>query len=222
MPRKLIDEEGNEVEVPTEEESKEAEKKAKEAGVSEYRTGIRKDLKIEDNKGIREHMKDLETNLNPNWKEVRGKLDRQDKLIEQLKKDGKTVDENGNIIDAPAGMTSEEVSEQIETGVKKSTFKNEQEKLLSQYGEEDKKVVEDYLTRLMSGKEQSISNLYNTFKEASVLAFPDRKVNPLGDAINRGGLPPKSTKDTGDLNTEQKELADKLDLSDEDIEKYGK
>jgi len=220
MPRQLYDEDSNPIEVPTDEELKANEQKAKEESVKEYEENLKKELKIEGDKKIQDHLKELEEGTNPNWKEVRQTLKRQEQVIAQLKNEGKTIDKDGNIVKADENLSKDELNKQIEDGVKRTAYKMEKEKMLTSFNGEEQKVVQSYLDRLMVGQEETILNLTKSLEDAIKLSFPDRSISSTRRAMNAGGRPPMLDVNKN-LSSEQKDLGSKLGLSEEDIKKYS-
>lgn len=149
--RKLFDAEGKEVEVPDEAEI-EALKKAEE------------DLKaFNEGKGVK------------NLREV---LSRRDEELEVARKakqelEAKLAERGEDETKAPEVLSPEKIQELIQQGIHGSMVGVEVQKALSQYSEEDRKVVKRYYDKLSNGESVDINNVSTFLDEAARFAFPD-------------------------------------------------
>ena len=147
MPRKLVDEEGNEVEVPTDEE----------LAALKVTAQVEADKKVEEAKMQWEKdKKELEGQVNPNWKAMRESNER---LKEAVKASGKEVDEQGNIIEKPVGLSRDEVVKTTEEAARKVYLEGQIASRLGQYDNETSKVVKYYFDKLSAGETVDASNL---------------------------------------------------------------
>lgn len=218
MPEKIILEDGTEREVPTEEEEKanqEALDTAKKT--SEDLDALKTEFEVPEGKDLNEFMKELKDDANPNFKAMREKTKN---LETSLKAQGKEIDENGNIIEKEKSITEEDV---INT-TKKTMYESEKSKMLSQFTEEEKKVIEFNLNKLMTGEETTTENLQKFGAQAIVLSYPEKASNQLNSSINSNGRPPLAGKDPKkEMTSEAKDLGMKeFGLSEDDFKKETK
>ena len=171
-PRKLVDEEGNEVEVPTEEEiaalKADADKKVAEAQAA-----------------FNKEKEELEKQVNPNWKAMREKSDR---LEAAIKTTGKEVDEQGNIVEKPIGLNKEEVIKTSEDAARKVYLDGQIASRLGQYDTETAKVVKHYFDKLTMGEQVTVENIDSFMKQAEGAASPERSAR-TASSYERGGVP---------------------------------
>jgi ferritin-like metal-binding protein YciE len=157
---RIILEDGSEKEVPSDEEL--AEMKAASERAKELET------KLEETSNL---MKELEEGVNPNFRAMREK---QKILIEQLKKEGKEVDENGNIVDPNTNFNAEEIMKKAEETGKRSALQTllEERKnsFFKKYDAETKQVVEQYFNKLSTGEELTLDNVEKFIKQAEQLS----------------------------------------------------
>ena len=158
-PRKLYDTDENgklvEIEVPTAEEL--------EAQISQ---------KVGETKAEYDNrIKEMEADLNPNIRELRQGFNAAKKKIEALEAQGKTLDDNGNVIDKEIKYNPEDIDRKINESIAKSTFTTEKQRLLGRFGDK-KDLVEHYLNKLLTGEDQTVENLYKFAGEAEQLANP--------------------------------------------------
>lgn len=148
MPRKLLDEQGNEVEVPTAEEIKALEDKAASADTLT--------TELETLKGDR------------NFKILRGKAEKYDKIREKAEAEGKSVDEEGNIIEQEAPMTKEEMKEIARQEATGAFIGNHLKGKLNSIADENhRKAVEIYYNKLAAGETiEDIAQIDKIFSEA--------------------------------------------------------
>lgn len=213
MPRTLYDDSGNPVEVPTDDEAKEA-LEAQEQKVVEAQGGfenLRTELGITEGESITEAITKLKDSGDGNWKKMR---ETNTNLKMAVEKAGKKVDDNGNIIDE-SNLSPADIDKKIADGVSVATFKNEKDKIVAKYPAEQQEVFKKYLDQLLKGQDKSISNLVQASTDAERLAFPNAA--PIVNKDVRVGLPTTEVK-KGKLNSDQKDLGKKLGLTNEDLE----
>ena len=85
----LYDEQGNEVEAITKEEADALQKP------NELLTDLLTELGAEKPEDLKEKIKELKDSENPNWREARGKIKTLERTLEELKSQGKTINEQG-------------------------------------------------------------------------------------------------------------------------------
>jgi ribosomal protein S4E len=189
MPRTLTDADGNEYEVPTDEELAELQEKAKKA-------------------------EELENNPEEkNWKEMRESKKR---LIDALRAQGKNVDDNGNVIEDNK-LSAEDISKITSEQVKESLFESEKERVRAQFPENDRELFDYYLTKLMSNEEKSIANLIKFSEEAKAFVYPPTHESRLDRAMNAriGGVPNSNNQE---VSSTAKEMASDFGISPEELE----
>lgn len=216
MPRENIyDGDGNEItDIPTEEELKAQIDSSK----NEFEQGIRKEYEIPEDTSVKEFVKGLEEATDPNYKEVRQKFKRYEQIIEDLKSQGKEVDDTGKIIDKPDVLSKEDIEKTSQETTQRYIYDTEKAKLLSSFSEDEKKVVNSYLTKLMTGEDQTVDKLLGVFKEAVQLAIPERTIDPLKRSVGiRGESPLRADGGNTTLSSEQKDFAKKFGITDEEI-----
>lgn len=185
MPEKIVLEDGTEREIPTEEELKALNEKV--ATSEQSLTELQKELGLQEGASIVDSIKELKESANPNWPAAREKM----KKLQQVAKDkGINVDDSGNIVENNT-IRPEDLDAKIQQKSTEISFNNKKEEVLSKYKEEDKKVVEHYLNKLMTGEEPSISNLIKFQKEAERLAFPN-EIDPMKQVFNTTGGAPRT------------------------------
>jgi len=208
MPQTLFNEDGTSVEMPTQEEISQ-----------QFEKQIRTEYQIPENQTFGDFVKELQESSNPNWKEVREKIKRYEKTIDELKLQGKEINNEGKIVDK-LNLSAEEIDKKIKLGVNEGTFSVEKGRLFSTLDDGDegkKKAVDIYLTKLLSGEEKNIDNLYKYFEEAVRIVYPESTANPLKKSMNVQGKPPLQADKGEKLTEDQKDLGKKLGLSDEDL-----
>ena len=179
--RELFTEDGDKVEVPTEEELKEL-KEAQEK--LKGQDGITKELEEANAK-----LEDYENNpLQKNIKLVRTI---KDNLTKKLKEQGKEVEVDettGNVtLKTEAKMTQEDLDDRSKIIARQELLNIEKSKVFGKYDEEKRKVVEHYYDKLSAGEDMSIDNLNKFVSEAEKLAGVEA---PKGTTPGVNGQPP--------------------------------
>lgn len=178
--RTLYDENNNPVEVPDVEE------------IEAYKSNAEKIQELEDKAKLADTLS-ADKNL-INWQKAR---DNEKKLVAELKKHGKDMDEEGNFID----FASEKENQIRTIAMKEAKMAMLEERLneeLGRYAPESRDVVKKYFDKLTTGEEVSMSNVRSFLSEAEKLAIPNN-VNPIMNRISnsQGGVPDYD----GDKNT---------------------
>ena len=200
---KIILEDGSEKEVPSDEELAEmisASERAKEL-----------ETKLAETTNL---MKELEEGVNPNFRAMREK---QKVLIEQLKKDGKDVDENGNIVNHNNNFNTEEIMKKAEEIGKKSAnqaiLEERKNSFFNKYDEETKKVVQHYFSKVSSGEELTLDNMEKFVKQAEQLSNVPEEHSSIINTPSFGGSPKfkiESNKNSFSETDEAKNLAKEI------------
>lgn len=182
MPRKIVLEDGSEIEVHTDEEL--ADLKSKAERVTTLETELER-LK-----------KEAENKENPDWRVARRKLE---KMEQQLKEQGKGVKEDGSIIDQPPVIDPQEILKQATEAATKTAndvaLTRYKDELLNSFDEETRKVVQHYYNKLSTGEELSFDKIRSLVSEASRLATPSEQA-PSGRGGTGIGAPPRITFDS--------------------------
>lgn len=159
MPRKIVLEDGSEIEVPTEEELTDLKSKADKASTLEA--------------DLEKIKKEAENKENPDWRLARRKLER---MESQLKEQGKGVKEDGSIVDQPTHIDPQEILKQATEIASKTAndvaLTRYKDELLGSFDEETRKVVQHYFNKLSTGEELSFDKIRSLVNEASILAAP--------------------------------------------------
>lgn len=175
MPRTIVTEDGNTIEVPTEEELKALQDSA--AKAEEFRK------KAEDLEAAKSKYES--DPVEKNWRELRAKTER---LEAQIKEQGKMVAADGTISDAPKSLTPEEIEAKARAAARSELVGQQKKNLLSKFDDEKKKVVEHYLDKLTAGEDVSVDNIEKFVQEASLLAEPPKSGVQRTPFVN--GQPP--------------------------------
>ena len=185
MPKTVTLDDGTEEEVYTKEEVEGYQKGSdKNKERKEELSQLREKLEVGEDGKIIDSISELKENANPNFAKFRKKHTAMEK---ELKEKGVTLDDDGNIIDGEARMTSEEVQAMVDKGVDLKLSGNAEENALAQFEGEDKKLVKHYLDKLIP----TGGTLEENLELAISKAFPSRDVNDIKLSIssNGGGRP---------------------------------
>jgi hypothetical protein len=179
--RVLYTEEGDEVKVPGEETIAELQKQ------QEFVDSLKKDLEIGDGEDLQEKIKELKEGVNPHWGETRKQIKMLEKTIEVLKAQGKTIDENGNIVDHK-GQDIEEMKKAAREEARKELILDRIEDSLDVYDEEEKKVINHYFKKLTAGEELTVKNVEEFIDKAiKASGLGVKQVDEAKRSINRIG-----------------------------------
>lgn len=179
--RILYTEEGDEVKVPAEETIAELQKQ------QEFVDSLKKDLEIGDGDNLEEKIKELKEGVNPHWGETRKQIKMLEKTIEVLKSQGKTIDENGNIVDSK-GQDIEELKKAAREEARKELILDRIEDSLDVYDEEEKKVINHYFKKLTAGEELTVKNVEEFIDKAiKASGLGVKQVDEAKRSINRIG-----------------------------------
>lgn len=124
-----------------------------------------------------------------NWNNLR---QTNDKLKEALKAQGKEVKEDGTIVEAQKTFDPQELlnkaSEVATARANEIATENYKRTLLSKYSDDEKKVIDHYYNKLMTGEQVTVENIDKFIGEASRLANPDQNNSSVQSF---GGQPPR-------------------------------
>ena len=177
MPRKLYDEDGNEVSVPTDDELKDLQTKAEQVGkLSEFDKtlkSLRDSLGLKDSDDLLEAVKEAKESANPNWKATRNKLERLTTFIKTNIKDAE-FDEEGNV-KTPANNTIDpnKIQQDMENTARKILNEGTLTQRLAKYPADKREIVKTYFNKLSAGEELSAETIEKYMPDAERLAFPN-------------------------------------------------
>ena len=127
---------------------------------------MRKILGIDETADIKETIKALKEGENVDWKAAREKIGRLEVLTGKLRKEGKDVDDEGNIIENKQSMTEEQVKETAKKVANDTLLDNRKNELLSKYNEEDRKVIDATFNKLSQGEKLTLANINGIMESA--------------------------------------------------------
>ena len=138
-------------------------------------------------------IKEMEGDLNPNWKEARKVMSEQQKKIAALESTGKTIDDKGQIVDLKPEISLDDVGKRAEEAAIRAHMNIKKEEYLSQYDEETRKVVEHNYNKLTAGEQITVTNMGQFIEQAEMLSTPNRG-NVIRNAVTsiRGVAPSKA------------------------------
>lgn len=185
---KLYDEQGNAVEAFTKEEV-DAVKVAAETKASDFE----------------KKLKDMEQEVNPNWKKVREELTnaqlKAKEMEERLVKSGVTLDQPAVSIEVLRQEAAKVADERY--------LQAEKSRLMGHYSDAERGVVEKYFSKLTTGENVTVETLSSFMAQAEQLAgVGGQTLSPAQRALASSGRPP-----LGSLET------DKTDYSESDAGK---
>lgn len=171
----VVLEDGSTIEVPTEEEIKALQDKA---GQVDTLNKTVEDLQ----KAKAEYEKDP---VEKNWKQMR---ENNDKMKKALQDQGKIVNDDGTIVEKSIIPTLQEIEQTATNAAKRVSLETAKAQALSQFGEEDRKLVEHYLNKLTTGEQVDSTNIYKFIQDAAILAKPTQ---PVRKVFSPNGQPPQ-------------------------------
>ncbi len=213
MSRKLFDSEGNEFEVPTEEELKDLTTKAESVGkldeLQKLEGEVRKSLGIEKEEDLMKAITLAKEAANPNWKKTRDKIAKLEAFAEA--NGGKVDEETGDVSKEEKQLTKEEQAEETRKTTREEIYKTDLDKKISKYPEKQREVMRKYFDKLSAGEELNAENIDKYTKEAEALVFPKGIPTPTVDG---GGNPVIDAPKEGDYSGTQegKDAGEMLDI----------
>ena len=149
-----------------------------------------------------------------NFRALREKADSWEKRAKALEAKGKTIDDNGDVVDFEQKVSMKDVEDRARQIARGEQLNLKKEELLSRYDDDMRKVVEHNYNKLVNGEEVSVGNMDTFFAQAELLSTPG-KTNPIRTAISqsRGNASINSNKsDFGD-SEDGKSLANNMGLN---------
>lgn len=147
-------------------------------------------------------VKDLKESENPNWKAAREKISNLEKLNAELAKQGKMLNDAGQIVDK-SGLSAEEIVKQSKEAARQELIQEKMEDSLEGINEEEKKVVLHYYNKLSAGEEITLRNVDKFLTEAKKLANVESNAsstkisaNRIGSSVSNTGGAAKNFADT--------------------------
>lgn len=179
MPRQITLEDGSQMEVPTDEELTALRTKATQA-----------DTLSVDIATLKQQKEALENDpATKNFTVLRGI---NQKLTDALKKQGKTVAEDGTVSEEKKSLTEEEIEAKMKKVTQGEILAAQKKSVFAKFDEEKRKVVEHYFNKLTAGEEVTPDNIDKYVREAQQLADP-QAANAKPRHITVNGQPPKFT-----------------------------
>lgn len=157
-----------------------------------------------------ERIKDLEKEINPNWKEARGVIASLKKAVEA--KGGK-VDDTGALIDEkPINMQM--VEERAREAARRELLGSEIENRLNSYNEDSRETIKGYFDKLSAGENLNIGSIHKIMDDAEQLVLGTSRPSPRGSTLIRGSAPSRgdSNQESYDKKPEGKNLMSAMGL----------
>lgn len=179
----LYDAEGNEVEMPSQEEITELKAKAEKAGdaprLAEMEKGIRETLGIDEKADLIEAVKLSKESANPNWAATRNKLT---KMTEFIKAGNPKADigEDGTV-NVEEKIDINAIEQKATSAALKVVYGQEIDKgfnSLTQYTKEEKAVIRKSFDKLSAGEELNSETIPGFIAAAVGASFPKKASNP--------------------------------------------
>lgn len=181
MPRSIVQEDGSQIEIPTEDELKALQTKATQADTFSAEIAT-----------LKKQKEDMENDpVNKNFSTLRGI---NQKLTEALKKQGKTVLDDGTVTEEKKVLSEDEIESKMKKIAREEQLATKKREVFARFGEEQRKVVEHYFNKLTAGEEVNSDNIEDYVKEAHFLADP-QAVNSKQRHISVNGQPPRFAPD---------------------------
>ena len=202
MAKTLYNEEGDAFEVPDDEEI---------ASLREQ---------VEAKAALEAELTELKEQSNPNWQEARKKIKALETINANLQKEGKSVNDEGVIVESNAQMTREQIIKEAEQAAVNALLDQRKAQLFSQYDENQRPIVESYFNKLSTGEQLNLNNIENFAKQAEILSFPNQKQSQGRTYNNSFGasVPPAPKKE---MDESIKEIGKAMGLTEDDMKKYG-
>lgn len=182
MSRKLFDDDGNEYDIPSEEELSELHTKAEKADkVTEYEkivSDIREALDLKEDDDIAGAVKLAKESANPNWKEARQKME---KLTAWAKANGGKVDEKTGEVNKEEQLDPVKIADEARKAAKEEIYNQQLSQKLSRYPEDKREVVKAYFEKLSAGEEINSEVIEKYIPQAESLSFPKGTPTPSID-----------------------------------------
>jgi hypothetical protein len=121
-----------------------------------------------------------------NWGKSR---EMEKRLREELAKTGKSIDENGQLVDTSISK-EDEIKKEAYAEARRAMLDERLSEELAKYKPEERDVVKRYYEKLTTGEEVSLSNVRTFLSDAERLAIPNNS-NPVLDRMSasRGDVP---------------------------------
>lgn len=173
----LFDADGNEIEVPSEDEIKDLKLKAESAeSVNQQVSKIKEVLGAKDEEDLVEAVKLAKEAMNPNWPEARNKINRLTHALKELNPDAE-INEDGTVKGKDQAIDMTKISEEATRAARKEILGTEISRQLQKFPEENREAVKRYFEKLTSGEELSLDTINTFMDSASKLVLPEYKTD---------------------------------------------
>lgn len=196
---KYWDADGNEYDMPSQEELADLKKKAESTNNEEFtklQSSIREILGVDEKADLVEAIKLAKEAGNPNWPKARNKIVKLETFIKGNNKEA-VIDDEGNV-NVKQELTPEELLKQSEAQTRKILLSDKITARLSRYPQEKRDVVKSYFERLSTGEELNEESINRFFNEAETIVFPKQPSTTPGFG---GGAPVLQTQDQKDYSS---------------------
>lgn len=198
MPITLYDESGDEVETLSPEEVEAL--KQPQTLVNE----LLQEFGAEKPEDLKTKIKELKESENPNWREARQKISSLEKVISVLKSQGKTINDEGQIVEDNIKFNKEEILAEAKAGARQELINEKIEDTLDAYGEDDKKVIMHYFSKLTAGESLTLKGVDKFISESvraaglSDSGHKDAVKNSMNRIGGSGSIPASGGKNYAD------------------------
>lgn len=164
MPRKLFDDQGNEVEVPTEDEIK---------ALNDSATRVA---------DLEKSVKELEEGAHPDWREVR----KTKRALEEERDQWKKAAEVAGHKTEPTGVSREDAERIADERAKVALLTNHKESVLRRFGDK-REVVEKAFNKLAAGEELSYDKIEEIAGTAARAVGASRDISDTSRSVSSRG-----------------------------------
>lgn len=183
MPITLYNEAGDEVETLSTEEIEAL--KQPQALVTE----LLQELGADKPEDLKEKIKELKESEHPNFPQIRQQVKTLNKIIEQLKKEGKTFNTEGQIIEDNKGISKDELVAEAQKTARQELINEKIEDTLEAYQEDERKVIMHYFNKISAGENLTLRSVDKFISDAVRAAGVGNSSNKdsVKQSINRIG-----------------------------------
>ena len=214
MPREIVDAEGNKISVPTQEE------------LDAMSTAVKRVSEIEAaQKAAADawaaEKKELEDQVNPNFRALREKTKLMEKTIADLKAKGQKIDEvTGAIVPdtMPQQISKDEIAQTAKTAAIEVQIGAEVDRHLSKFSSETAQVVRHYFNKLSTGEQLTVGKVAELMAQAQQLAVPNA---PAQSHAASGRVPSFTAAGANQVTQTDVEMASAFGVSAEELKKGG-
>lgn len=212
--RILYTEDGDEVKVLDEESIQSLQK------TQELFESLKNDLSIAEGQDLKDAIKELKESSNPNWAEARGKIKMLENTIKVLESQGKSINENGEIVEKEEKFKKEDIANIASESAMNALIQKELDYSLEEYDAEEQKLIKRNYEKLINGEKVTIANVNIFVKQAIKASDLDKKeisgsrkaFNNIG---NKGGANVNKNKNFAETDA-GKDILSKMNIKLED------